>query len=161
MLIRKSTAEDLPQIKEIYKIAKLFMRETGNPNQWKGDYPNEIDAQSDIDEGIGYVCEENGEVVGVFAFKIGEEPTYNAIYEGKWLNDKPYAFIHRIAVLRQGKGIAKFCFDECFKVLPNLKIDTHEDNLPMQNALIKNGFSRCGIIYLENGDKRIAFQKSL
>jgi hypothetical protein len=29
----------------------------------------------------------------------------------------------------------------------------------MQNLLIKNGFSKCGIIYLEDGAERLAFQK--
>jgi RimJ/RimL family protein N-acetyltransferase len=42
---------------------------------------------------------------------------------------------------------------------PNLKIDTHRDNIPMQKVLKRNGFSECGIIYIENGDERIAFQK--
>ncbi|MBO7402045.1 MAG: GNAT family N-acetyltransferase [Lachnospiraceae bacterium] len=29
----------------------------------------------------------------------------------------------------------------------------------MQGALAKNGFERCGIIYLENGEPRVAFQR--
>ncbi|HNZ83431.1 MAG TPA: GNAT family N-acetyltransferase, partial [Sedimentibacter sp.] len=49
-----------------------------------------------------------------------------------------------------------WCFEKC----RNLKIDTHRDNIPMQNLLNKNGFIRCGIIYLENGDERIAYQKA-
>ena len=159
MIIRKSTHGDLPAIQEIYVNAKAFMRENGNPNQWKGDYPNAFDAEQDIKDGIGYVCEENGEILGVFAFKIGVEPTYNTIYDGKWQNDLPYAFMHRIAVLHHGKGVVDFCINECFKVFPNLKIDTHRDNIPMQKCLCRNGFRPCGIIYLENGDERIAFQK--
>ena len=159
MFIRKAEPKDLAKIKKIYSLAKDYMRKNGNPNQWKGDYPNEIDAQEDISNGIGYVCEDGGEVVAVFAFKIGVEPTYNKIFEGKWLNDLPYAFMHRIAVLKHGKGIVDFCFKECFKLFPNLKIDTHRDNIPMQKVLKRNGFSYCGIIYLENGEERLAFQK--
>ena len=136
------------------------MRLNGNPNQWKGDYPNAFDAEEDIKNGIGYVCESEGEIVGVFAFKIGIEPTYNKIFEGDWQNDLPYAFMHRIAVLRHGKGIVDFCINECFKLYPNLKIDTHRDNIPMQKVLKRNGFCYSGIIYLENGDERLAFQKT-
>ena len=125
MIIRKTEAKDLNEISKIYSKAKEFMRLNGNPNQWKGDYPNEIDSQEDISNGIGYVCEDGGEVVAVFAFKIGVEPTYNKIFDGKWLNDLPYAFMHRIAVLKHGKGIVDFCFKECFKLFPNLKISIY------------------------------------
>ena len=45
------------------------------------------------------------------------------------------------------------------KICGNLRIDTHEKNIPMQGCLAKNGFARCGIIYLEDGDPRIAYQK--
>ena len=33
------------------------------------------------------------------------------------------------------------------------------EDIPMQNLLKKNGFSYCGVIYLEDGGKRIAFEK--
>ena len=151
MYVRKTRKEDLSQIAEIYKNAKKFMKENGNPTQWKGDYPNEFDAEQDIEKGIGYVCVDGEDVVGVFAFIEGVDPTYVHIYDGAWLDDKPYAAVHRIATLTQGKGVAKVCFDYCFQKCQNLKIDTHEDNLPMQKALIKNGFQYCGVIYLPNG----------
>ena len=159
MIIRKTTPADISAIGEIYSAAKEFMRNAGNANQWNGDYPNEESARSDIKDGIGYVCEDEGEVVAVFAFAKGIEPTYNSIYEGKWLNSEPYAYIHRIAVKKHGMGIVDFCFSECFKMYPNLKIDTHRDNIPMQKVLLRNGFQHCGIIYLENGDERLAYQK--
>lgn len=159
MIIRKTTPADISAIDEIYKSAKEFMRKSGNKNQWNGDYPNAESAVSDMKSGIGYVCEDEGEVVAVFAFAIDNEPTYDKIYDGKWLSDSPYAYIHRIAVKKHGMGIVDFCFSECFKMHPNLKIDTHRDNIPMQKVLLRNGFRHCGIIYLENGDERLAFQK--
>lgn len=159
MIIRKITPSDISEAGRIYTAAKEFMRKAGNANQWNGDYPNEESALSDMKKGIGYVCEDEGEVVAVFAFAIDNEPTYNTIYDGDWLNSEPYAYIHRIAVKKHGKGIVDFCFSECFKVHPNLKIDTHRDNIPMQKALLRNGFQLCGTIYLENGDERLAFQK--
>ena len=159
MLIRKTMAADIEAASEIYAEARRFMRQCGNPNQWSSTYPNEETVREDILSGNGYVCEDGGEVVGVFFFRVGNDPTYERIYDGKWLSDAPYAVIHRIAVKYQGRGIAGFIFRECFAMHPNLRIDTHRDNLPMQTSLKKNGFLPCGTIYLESGDPRIAFQK--
>ncbi len=160
MIIRKSCEADIPEIDYIYAEAKKYMHSNGNPNQWNNAYPNAESAAEDINNGIGYVCEDNGEVVAVFAFCIGVEKTYNKIYNGEWLDALPYAYIHRIAVKHRGMGIVDFCFNECFKLYPNLKIDTHRDNIPMQKVLCRNGFKRCGIIYLDNGDERLAYQKN-
>ena len=159
MTIRKIREADIPAISEIYSSAKDFMRKNENPNQWAGDYPNGESAKEDMEKGIGYVCEVEGEVVAVFAFEVGREPTYDVIYGGAWQNDMPYAYIHRIAVKHHGRGIVDFCFSECFKKFPNLKIDTHRDNIPMQKVLLRNGFKLCGIIHLESGEERLAYQK--
>ncbi|MBE6699080.1 MAG: GNAT family N-acetyltransferase [Ruminococcaceae bacterium] len=161
MKIRKTTEADLPRIGEIYENAKRFMRESGNPNQWNSGTPNIDTAREDMERGVGYVAEENGEIVAVFMFSLDGEPTYAKIHEGKWLNDAPYGVIHRIAVAEQGRGIIGHCIDECFALCHNLRIDTHRNNLPMQRALQKRGFQYCGIIYLENGDERLAYQKTL
>ena len=159
MIIRKAKKEDLTEIDLIYKSAKSFMKENGNPYQWSGDYPSAYDAECGIESGTSFICEDGGEVVATFAFGTDGEPTYDKIYEGDWKNHKPYAYIHRIAVKTHGKGIVAFCFNECFKMFPNLKIDTHRDNIPMQKALLRAGFEYCGIIYLENGEERLAYQK--
>lgn len=159
MHVRKTLPQDIEAIGEIYRQAKQFMRDNGNSTQWTEDYPSEKTALSDMQNGIGYVCEVCGEVVCVFAFAVDREPTYDKIYDGEWVSDEKYAYIHRIAVKKHGRGIVDFCFNECFKMHPNLKIDTHRDNIPMQKVLVRSGFQRCGVIYLEDGEERIAFQK--
>ncbi len=159
MLIRKTVAADLPRIGEIYENAKRFMRESGNPNQWNSGTPNIDTAREDMEKGVGYVVEEDGKIIATFMFSLDGEPTYAKIYEGEWLSDELYGVIHRIAVAEQGRGIIGFCIDQCFSRCQNLRIDTHRDNLPMQRALQKRGFQYCGIIYLENGDERLAYQK--
>lgn len=161
MVIRKTTEADLSRIAEIYENAKKFMRESGNPNQWNQGTPNIATARTDMERGVGYVAIEDGEIVATFMFSLDGEPTYDKIYDGEWLNDAPYGVIHRIAVTEQGRGIIGFCINECFARCQNLRIDTHRDNLPMQRALLKHGFQYCGIIYLENGDERLAYQKIL
>ncbi len=159
MLIRKTERGDIAAAAGIYAEAREYMRSQGNPDQWRDGYPSEEDILRDMAEGASYVCEDSGEVVAVFYYKEGADPAYLNIHEGEWKNALPYAVIHRIAVKHHGRGIVRFCFDECFKLCPNLKIDTHRQNLPMQSALVKAGFEYCGIIYLENGEERLAYQR--
>lgn len=160
MFLRLATREDLPAIERIYEDARIYMRENGNPNQWNGLHPNGEDALAGIKEGTSYVCEDSGEVVATFYFKMNaNDPTYHSIYDGEWKSDTPYAVIHRIAVKHHGRGIIDFCFDECFRMFPNIRIDTHRDNIPMQKCLVRHGFEYCGIIHLANGDERLAYQK--
>ena len=159
MRIRKTVEADLVQIGAIYENAKKFMHEMGNPHQWNSERPNMQSAREDMENGVGYVAEENGEILAVFMFSQDTDPTYAKIYDGAWLSDAPYGVIHRIAVAKQGQGIIGACIDECFARCHNLRIDTHRDNLPMQRALLKRGFAYCGVIHLENGDERLAYQK--
>ena len=160
MFIRLATREDIPAIEEIYESARIFMRENGNPNQWSGSHPNGEDALIGIGDGTSYVCEDGGEVVATFYFKMNaDDPTYRKIHEGAWRSEEPYAVIHRIAVKHHGRGIVDFCFDECLRMFPNIRIDTHRDNIPMQRCLMRHGYEYCGIIYLANGDERMAYQK--
>lgn len=157
MIIRQALMQDLTAIMGIYEEAKLFMRQQGNHKQWTNGYPSNELVQTDIQNGNCYVCLENDETIGVFCFFDGPDPTYAKIYEGQWLNNEPYGVIHRIAVSAHRKGVADFCYDFALKKCDNLRIDTHNDNIPMQRSLAKNGFTRCGIIYLANGDPRIAY----
>ncbi len=161
MEIRKSTYDDVYRMLEIFKGAREFMKENGNPNQWGEAYPPKSLLLQDIEEGNSYVCIKDGIIVGTFYYKEGEDPTYKKIYDGQWLNDKPYGVVHRIATARGTRGVGSFCLDWCFNQSGNLKIDTHRDNIPMQRLLAKLGFNRCGIIYIENGEERIAYQKTL
>ena len=159
MLIRKTKACDIDAVMDIYAAARQFMRENGNGNQWGTSHPIRELIESDIENGTAYAVEDNGEIVGVFFFKIGDDPTYRAIYGGDWISNERYGVIHRIAVKYQGRGIVSFIYDYCFKLCNNLRIDTHRDNIPMQKSLLKSGFKYCGIIFIESGDERIAFQK--
>lgn len=159
MQIRKTKPEELDQVMAIYAHARQFMAEHGNPNQWGKVKPAREQIVADIECGCSYVCEEKGEIAAVFFYCKGIDPTYIQIYEGQWLNDKPYGVVHRIAAAGTVKGAGSFCLNWAFSQCGNLKIDTHRDNVVMQNTLKKNGFVYCGIIYLEDGDERLAYQK--
>ena len=159
MLIRRATMADVEAANAIYDEARIYMRENGNPYQWGGLYPGRADIINGITDGTSYVCEDGGEIVATFYFGIGADPTYATIYEGAWRSDAPYAAVHRIAVKYHGRGIPAFIFNECYKMHPNLRIDTHETNLPMQKVLLRCGFEYCGIIHLADGSPRMAYQR--
>ena len=159
MEIRKSTMADLPEIMQIYEIGRGFMRSTGNMSQWGGGYPSEELVKADIASGDSYVAVVNGAVEAVFVFRLGEDPTYKIIEDGAWKNDEPYGVLHRIASRGRVKGIGSDCIQWCFTQCGNLRGDTHADNHVMQHVMEKNGFEKCGRIYVSAGSPRIADQK--
>lgn len=159
MTIRKAELSELPILLGIYAAARTYMRENGNPTQWKDNYPPDDLIREDVRLGRSLVCVDGGEIVGVFVYFDGPDPTYRIIERGHWLNDKPYGVIHHIAVASHRHGVASACFAYALSRSDNLRIDTHENNTPMRNALRKNGFTECGIIHLANGEERVAYQK--
>ena len=82
---------------------------------------------------------DDNQIAGVFYFNIGPDPTYHNIYEGAWINDEPYGVVHRIASGNRKKGVASFCLNWCLDKWPNIRIDTHRDNIVMQSFLNKMG----------------------
>ena len=165
MKIRKSTEQDVERMMEIYAYAREQMAKMGNPNQWgPTGWPPEELIHQDIEEGNSYVCENDaGEVVGTFYFICGKdiEPTYREITDGDWLDDSPYGVVHRIAGDGSEKGIGAFCISWAFGQCGHLRIDTHGDNIVMQNLVRKLGFVRCGTIYVEEDNyPRLAYEKT-
>ena len=159
MEIRHTRPEDLPAMLAIYAAARVRMAEDGNPHQWGDEgYPKRELLENDIAAGNSYVLEEDGRVVGTFAFILGDDPTYSYIEDGAWLNSAPYGTIHRIAGDGVTRGVVRAAVDYARGVIPNLRIDTHFDNRRMQHVIEKNGFRRCGVIYVEDGSPRIAYQ---
>ena len=158
--IRHSVFEDLDRIMEVYDSARMFMRSQGNHTQWNGSYPDRKTILTDIAHYSHYVAEDyEGNILMVFAFIPGNDPTYEKIEGGNWLNDKPYGTIHRIASSGRRGGMLEACVKYCKEIIDNIRIDTHADNGPMQNALHKLDFKCCGIIHTADGSPRLAFQK--
>ena len=66
--------------------------------------------------------------------------------------------MHRIGSDGKKRGIFNAALDYCKTVIPDLRIDTHADNKVMQKLITAYGFDRCGIIYIDDGSPRIAYQ---
>lgn len=158
-MIRTANESDLDIIMNIYNHAKKFMKENGNETQWHDNYPNKEIALNDIKNNVLFVYEENNIIHGVFTFIIGRDKTYEIIENGSWLSEEPYGTIHRMASDGQIKGLFSKVLDFCDNKISHIRVDTHENNKVMNHLLIKHGFKKCGIIYVEDNTSRIAYEK--
>lgn len=158
MQIRRGKAEEIDKIMRIYERARAFMRKNGNATQWDKGYPSRELILKEIEQGCQYVCEEEEAIVAVFSLCGGPDPTYEKIWDGQWLNQSPYHVLHRLASSGERKGAGMFCLQWSIEQSEEIRVDTHEANLPMQRLLEKNGFVKCGKIQVADGTERIAFQ---
>lgn len=158
--IRLATSSDLDQILAIYKIAREFMILNNNPNQWGKDYPStDLILKQIRSNNLYVVLNDKNQIVSVFAFIIGDDETYKYIEDGDWILNTEYGTIHMIASNNMEHGVFDFVVNYCFSIINHLRIDTHSCNKIMQHLIEKNGFIKCGIIYVHGNSKRIAYEK--
>lgn len=157
--VRPTSEKDLDRVMQIYEEAKQRMRLGGNLTQWVNGYPSKDVILHDMSQGNSYVVEEEGKVIGVFTFIIGEDPTYGVI-EGEWPNNLPYGTIHRIASATGSHGVGDTCLRFCTSKEKEIRVDTHADNAPMLGWIASRGFKYCGIIHISDGSPREAFHLS-
>ena len=155
--IRNAAITDFERIMEIYGYAQDYMIRNGNPTQWGHFYPDAALIKSDIRQNLCKVIYDETGIHGVFALFEWADPTYSHIENGHWLNDEPYVTIHRLAGDGQVRGLFQCAVDYCKNIYRNIRVDTHADNKTLQKLAEKNGFTKCGIIYLEDGSPRIAY----
>ena len=166
MIKRIANENDIAQIMEIVENAKSYMKEN-KINQWSENYPNEDVFLTDLKENSLYVADIDGKVVGMAVLVFDGDEDYKNI-DGKWLVNGKYGVIHRIAVNPDYKSqnVAKNLLDFFENKLKELnydsiRVDTHKDNKSMLRFIEKNGFQKCGIVYIRKTDERIAFEKPL
>lgn len=167
MKLQASKSSDIALIMNIIEDAQGYLKELGI-DQWQDGYPNKEQLELDIKNEDSYiVMNELNNIMGTTVFTTVKEPTYQNI-EGKWLTaqNSKYGVIHRLAVGNAYRklGLAKFVFSECEMRLKemgikSMRIDTHNENKGMQHLLICSNYIYCGIIYLENGDERLGYEK--
>ena len=162
-MFRGAVRGDLPQILQIYVHAREAMAASGNPTQWGDGRPTAAEIAETVEQGACLVGVDEHDVPH-FAFSLYSEadPTYATI-EGAWPNDAPYLTIHRVASDGVLHGvfaaIVAFARERAAAAdVANVRIDTHEDNKPMQHLIAKAGFAYCGVIHLADGDPRLAYQ---
>ena len=161
LLVRPTRPEDLDRILALYRIARDFMRRTGNPTQWKDSWPPDELAAEDIAQGRSMAVVSGETVVGVFAWYQGVDvdPTYREMAEGSWLEDSEYIVIHRAASSGEVPGVLRAVMDWAWARCPHIRVDTHTDNAVMRHLLGRMGFEYRGIIYVpQDTAPRLAFE---
>ena len=182
MVIRPATPADIPALRPVFEAAKGIMRADGNHDQWSAPgFPDDSLLLRDIARGGGFVIENRWPVgaghderktvmpgltghlaapriVAYFALLPSPEPTYDVI-DGAWLTNEPYGVIHRMASYPEVHGIFSTIIDYATSRFAHLRIDTHRDNRIMQHLIEKHGFTYCGIIWLEDGTERLAYER--
>lgn len=165
MILRKVNFSEAPAIWNILQEA-IEQRKQDGSDQWQHGYPNEQTVHDDITNGYAYVLINDEMMVAYAAIIFGIEPAYNDI-KGKWLTDRDYVVIHRVATSNavKGKGIATHLFklieDLCLEQkVYSIKVDTIFDNIPMLKILDKLSYTYCGEIFF-SGAPRKAYEKVL
>ena len=169
MKLVRSTLSDVPIIMGFIHDAQIHLASL-KIDQWQDGYPDDEKIKLDIHNSDSYiVLDDNKTIIGTTVFTTKKERTYNSI-KGNWVTNEnaEYGVIHRLAVGEKYRklGLARFVFKECHKRLKSqnigsLRIDTHQGNKAMQHLLKDLGYAYCGIIILESGDERLAFEKVL
>jgi hypothetical protein len=166
---RLAVLEDLDQIMVVIKDAKEFLKKQ-EIDQWQDGFPDEMTIREDILHHKSYAFVEKEEIIGFMVLNLGEEPSYQTIYDGEWkLNNRRYLTIHRTAIRDgfRGKGLSLRMFFLAEQValqnkMKSIRIDTHRDNQLMQHLCVKYGYEYCGVIHLVRSDvERIAYEKVL
>ena len=170
MIIRKTTSADLDALMDIFDEARATIAALGI-DQWQNGYPSRDVITEDISKERSYTVEVDSTPCGTFVLVDDGEITYDHIYNGHWLTgdeSDDYVAIHRVAisVSRRGSGISTAIIDYAAQYArslgrTSLRIDTHEGNVVMRRMLEKHGFQYCGVIYLQNGDSRVAYERKL
>ncbi len=168
-MIRKAILNDLDALMPIFDEARGTIAALGI-DQWQNGYPSRDVIADDISLARSYVVE-RGEIVGTFVIVDDGEPTYHKIDNGHWLTGDEncrYIALHRVAVAvkHRGSGVPSEMMDFAAGYAKthgclSLRIDTHEGNVVMRRMLEKQGFRLCGVIYLQSGAARVAYEKVL
>ena len=163
--IERARIEDAELCNEILNDGRRFQQEQGFV-QWTEAYPNIDTIYQDIKGETGYVIKIDGRIAGYLSIDFSGEPAYEDI-EGAWSVEQDYAVVHRMAFSKEftGIGLADTAFGLIEKVclerkVPYIRINTGLPNKRMQHVLEKNGFTKCGVIVFQGGEK-IAYDKLL
>ena len=112
------------------------------------------------------------DVAGEFCLSRTPEPCYDALTDGKWRLNGPYAVLHRnmVELSFRGTGMSDKLIEAAEELarsfgLSCIRADTHRKNKPMRALLLRHGFEFRGnvLISTEPGHdpRRQAFEKLL
>jgi ribosomal protein S18 acetylase RimI-like enzyme len=152
MQIRLATKDDLPSLMALVRRVVPLMRATGNL-QWDETYPNEAVFQRDIDLNQLWAAVVDGNIAGVAAVTMDQEPDYTQV---GWNIEERAIVVHRLAVdpAFRGQGAAGVLMQKAEEVavergISVLRVDTNTQNEATQRLFPKLGYILAGEISLE------------
>ncbi len=168
LILQPAAMADLPLIMQFITEARQHLKDQ-KIDQWQDGYPNDASIVADINAQKGFIAvllEAGTQIkIGYLCIDFGGEPAYDKLIGGNWQTESAYAVVHRMTIgdAYKGKGLASSVFSQAEAYcmahnMPQLRIDTHPDNLKMQHLLEKNGFTRCGTVFYDSGE-RVAYDK--
>ena len=139
-----ATYEDIPEITTIYQSL------VGTPGcAWNSDYPNEETAKEDIDNGWLYILKKDGKIIG--AVSAGDFDWFNDL---QWKPKNPCDFARiGVAPAFQSRGIGTIMVQNVIKIMKSkgfdgIRLIVSKTNPAALALYEKNGFERCGEIYM-------------
>jgi ribosomal protein S18 acetylase RimI-like enzyme len=166
MQIRPATKDHLPSLIALVRRVVPLMRATGNL-QWDNTYPNEAVFQRDIDLNQLWVAVVEGNIAGVAAVTMDQDPDYTQV---GWDIEEPAIVVHRLAVdpAFRGLGAAGALMQKAEEVavergITVLRVDTNTQNEATQRLFPKLGYSLAGEIRLvyRPGLRFLCYEKRL
>lgn len=136
--------------------------------QWQEEYPAPSDILNDIALQQSYVLMDGDQIVGTTALDPNGEEVYDSLVDGEWSLDAPYLTVHRMAISSSNakKGIGTSFLQAIEEIaakqnIPQIRLDTHEDNVVMKRVAEKAGYRYCGKVTYGVGFDCVAFEKIL
>lgn len=178
--MRPSTVDDVPAIVATLEAGRALLAADGIDQWQNGTGPDVSLVTSDVEQGWGRVFLIGGQVAATAALIDEPEPNYARMIEGAWQtrNDaaekgmpasaaSSYATIHRVAVAPAWRGMrvaqhfyARLIEEARARGFAEIRVDTHADNIRMQNVIASAGFTRAGTVCMggNRDDLRWAYQ---
>lgn len=163
---RLATIADLPDVLTIVEDAKrrLARHQSG---QWQDGNPSQETLVADIRHHQLYVAIDGQVIIGMLAV-LDDEPAYKTLESGAWHRHGSYLVIHRFATseVYLNKGVGTFMISQVEKLaknrlIPLIRIDTHDKNLEMKALILKCGFYECGTTLIDGTKLRTVYEKFL
>src|SRR5690606_40338163 len=102
MKFRKALESEVDEIWTILQYA-IERRKQDGSKQWQDGYPNPHTIRYDIAKELAYVLADDKGILAYGAVIFEDDPDYATI-TGKWLTERDYVVVHRVAAAARVKG---------------------------------------------------------
>jgi RimJ/RimL family protein N-acetyltransferase len=164
IFLKKATQKELGWIVDAIDRCRPVMA-SHQSGQWQGNEPSKTTILQDILNGTYYLLSIDEVTVGGCA-SLNNEPAYNHLISGSWLNQNPYRVLHRFFIdpshHQKGYGAMLLRATEQWVLaqgIHNIRLDTHARNEPMKKLLLKAGYPCCGEVNLPQAGLRLVYHK--